>query len=105
MEQDRLRIIRIEEELAARAKEGTDPDSTPPMRASTASPHASTSQYLQRQRQLLLEDYLRQHMSMPLQARSPGVLSGLEQIQRPGGGSLSAASEGAPPTKSHGELL
>ena len=42
----------------------------------------STSQYLQRQRQLLLEDYLRKHMSLPLQARSP-VLAGLEQLQPP----------------------
>ena len=40
----------------------------------------STSAYLQRQRQMLLEGYLRKHMSLPLQARST-VLAGLEQLQ------------------------
>lgn len=48
--------------------------------AASSENQVSTSAYLQRQRQLLLEDYLRKHMSAPLQARSP-VLAGLEEMQ------------------------
>ena len=94
MEQDRRRIERIEMELGEEGEEGGEEYD---MMMGPASPggsggggrasrgggtRLSTSQYLQRQRQLLLEDYLRKHMSLPLQARSP-VLAGLEQLQPP----------------------
>lgn len=95
MERDRQRIERIEAELTA-AEEASmprgdkSPEPTPlPMPTSN---RLSTSQYLQRQRQLLLEDYLRKHMSLPLQARSP-VLAGLEQLQPPRPPRTSSASK------------
>jgi len=80
MELDRQRIMAIEEELQSQENAQSDirraePEAAPPMPKA----QLSTSQYLQRQRQLLLEDYLRKHMSLPLQARSP-VLAGLQQL-------------------------
>ena len=85
MEEDRKRIEMIEEELLAQeAQEEAAFDESQAFSSPSVKPKTklSTSQYLQRQRQLLLEDYLRKHMSLPLQARSP-VLAGLEQLQPP----------------------
>lgn len=88
MEEDRRRIERIEMELGEGDDEEGDMAHEDAMMVAMAGRgqappnRLSTSQYLQRQRQLLLEDYLRKHMSLPLQARSP-VLAGLEQLQPP----------------------
>jgi len=82
MEKDRQRIERIEADLAMNESEGSHHEEAPLEPIAHKSSQLSTSQYLQRQRQLLLEDYLRKHMSLPLQARSP-VLAGLEQLQPP----------------------
>lgn len=81
MERDRQRIERMEAELSLQEQELNNEEevATP---APLKNNRLSTSQYLQRQRQLLLEDYLRKHMSLPLQARSP-VLAGLETLQHP----------------------
>jgi len=100
MEKDRQRVERIESELAESEGDSYSLPEVPQVQRKTT--RLSTSQYLQRQRQLLLEDYLRKHMSLPLQARSP-VLAGLEQLQppRPPKGSL-GYPDGA---KSHDEFV
>jgi len=87
MIEDRARIMAMEDQMrpATATPLITPPRSPLAMRTQsearphTAEPPVSTSAYLQRQRQLLLEDYLRKHMSAPLQAGS-AVLAGLEEM-------------------------
>ena len=84
MEEDRRNIIEMEAKLLQAGGEQA-PVMDQQERAVVENRHGgvvSTNQYLQRQRQLLLEDYLRKHMSLPLQAQSP-VLAGLQQLQPP----------------------
>jgi len=76
MLEDRARIMTMEAHI--RPPNPERPKSTEPGARSNTG--MSTSSYLQRQRQLLLEDYLRKHMSLPLQSRST-VLAGLQEIQ------------------------